>query len=99
MFWVVNDGSKDIVTKMDYNNSKSITRIFITNYFTFAKPWIWRCFEKRNTASKQSIVTMDADGQHRMEDLPKLYQRMKLEGADLCIGNRNFKGSSFQEML
>ncbi|MBK7762859.1 MAG: glycosyltransferase family 2 protein [Bacteroidetes bacterium] len=46
-------------------------------------------------AKTEYVVTMDADGQHRMEDLPKLYQRMKLEGADLCIGNRNFKGSSF----
>ncbi len=44
-------------------------------------------------------VTMDADGQHQLADIQKLYTRLTQENADLCIGNRNFKGSSFSRNM
>lgn len=42
---------------------------------------------------------MDADGQHNLNDLPKLYDELIREKADMCIGNRNFKGSTFSRNL
>ena len=47
----------------------------------------------------QYVITLDADGQHRPEDIPVLYQKLKQERAALCIGNRQGKGSSFSRNL
>ncbi|MGB0837534.1 MAG: polyprenol monophosphomannose synthase [Flavobacteriaceae bacterium] len=40
----------------------------------------------------QYICEMDADFSHNPEDLPKLYQACKTEGADLSVGSRYIKG-------
>ncbi|MEN9339302.1 MAG: hypothetical protein RIQ62_614 [Bacteroidota bacterium] len=41
------------------------------------------------------VVTIDADGQHNLHDIEGLKLKMLDEKADMCIGNRNFKGSTF----
>lgn len=40
-------------------------------------------------------VTFDADGQHDLGSVEKLYHAILEEDADLCVGDRQFKGSSF----
>ena len=46
-------------------------------------------------ADTDYVVTIDADGQHNLTDIEELKQKMLSEKADMCIGNRNFKGSTF----
>lgn len=41
----------------------------------------------------QSVITMDADGQHDPADLPGLYDAWRQTGADLVIGSRSIAGS------
>jgi glycosyltransferase involved in cell wall biosynthesis len=45
------------------------------------------------------LVTIDADGQHHVEDIATLYHQLCDEKADMCIGNRNFQGSSLSRNL
>jgi hypothetical protein len=47
-------------------------------------------------AGAQVVVTMDADGQHRPEDLPRLVEPVLLGEADLVIGSRRL--GSFEEV-
>ena len=42
---------------------------------------------------------MDADGQHRLEDISKMFDKLTRDKADMCIGNRNFRGSNFSRNL
>ena len=42
----------------------------------------------------QYLVTIDADGQHALEDIDGLYSQFIFQEADLCIGNRQGKGST-----
>lgn len=97
---VVNDGSKD--------HTLQILQQFKSEHPNFRLQIISHSRNRGYGAALKSgilhsytpyVVTMDADGQHRMEDLPKLFQKMKQEGADLCIGNRNFQGSSFSRNI
>lgn len=44
----------------------------------------------------EMAVTMDADGQHRPEDLPKFFEAYKETGAEIIIGSRFEKGSRTQ---
>jgi glycosyltransferase involved in cell wall biosynthesis len=43
-------------------------------------------------ASGQVIALMDADGQHRPEDLEKLLDRFQAGGFDMVVGARDFEG-------
>ena len=40
------------------------------------------------------VVTLDADGQHRLEDLDSLHAELRGTGADMVVGNRNRQRSS-----
>ena len=40
------------------------------------------------------VVTLDADGQHRLEDLDSLHAELRRTGADMVVGNRNRQRSS-----
>lgn len=41
------------------------------------------------------VVTMDADGQHRPEDVPRLVQALEANGADMVIGSRFSNGKPY----
>jgi len=45
----------------------------------------------RNTVTP-FLVTIDADGQHSLEDIDKLYELAQRENADLVVGNRGTSG-------
>lgn len=47
----------------------------------------------------QFVVTMDADGQHRFEDLPTLIEPLLKDRADLVIGSRNLGRSVGHEAV
>ena len=51
-------------------------------------------------AGTSHIVTMDADGQHRMMDISHIYQQLKTTDADMIIGSRKGqKDASFNRKI
>jgi hypothetical protein len=45
------------------------------------------------------VVSMDADGQHRPEDVPRLVEALQESGADMVIGSRFCNGSPYNTPL
>lgn len=43
------------------------------------------------------LVQLDADGQHRPEDIPRLLERVQSNGCDLCIGSRFLAGTPYRQ--
>lgn len=48
-------------------------------------------FDKAKEIDSEILVTFDADGQHRIEDIPIVIEPIKKEGIDLVIGSRFLK--------
>jgi len=97
---VVNDGSRD--------NTQQIAISFKEQHPAFPLRIISHSLNRGYGGALKSgielaatayVVTMDADGQHNLDDLPKLFDTMIQEKADMCIGNRNFKGSTLSRNL
>jgi glycosyltransferase involved in cell wall biosynthesis len=44
----------------------------------------------QNTPEAEFIVTMDADGQHKISDMKKVLEKVKIEKNALVLGKRNF---------
>jgi glycosyltransferase involved in cell wall biosynthesis len=88
---LVNDGSKDgtplILQALDNTNIKVISHSKNRGYGAAIKSGILTC-------STPYCITIDGDGQHDLNDIPKLLTIMETEQADLVIGNRMGKGSS-----
>ena len=51
-------------------------------------------FQKAVEMKSDVLVTFDADGQHRIEDIPKLLEPIEKNGADVVIGSRFLKNES-----
>lgn len=45
-------------------------------------------------ANTRFVVTIDSDGQHSLDDINMMLEKMIAEDADICVGNRNSKGST-----
>lgn len=92
---VVNDGSKDNTPGVLHDFKRKhpglsleiISHSLNRGYGAALKTGI-------NHTETEFLVTIDADGQHDLNDIPVLFKKMTDEQADLCIGNRNFQGSS-----
>lgn len=88
---IVNDGSKD--KSLELLKSFKCKNLVILNhkvnrgYGAAIKTGIQHC----NT---QYCVTIDADGQHNLQDIIKLLEYRSINDFDLVIGNRNFGGST-----
>lgn len=50
-----------------------------------------------DAAETEILLCMDADGQHRICDVPKLVKAIAEEGADMSIGSRYAPGGGFAE--
>lgn len=92
---VVNDGSKDNTKKIleNFTNSKIKVLHHKVNrgYGGAIKTGI------KNSNSKY-VITIDADGQHKFEDVLNLFKLIKKEDADMIVGSRklNNKQSLFR---
>lgn len=51
------------------------------------------------SAGYDIIVSFDADGQHRAEDVPRLVQELQASGADMIIGSRYCNGDPYTSPL
>jgi glycosyltransferase involved in cell wall biosynthesis len=50
-------------------------------------------------AATDLVVTVDADGQHRLEDIDAVWAELRRTGADMVVGNRNAQRSSLYREL
>lgn len=88
---VVNDGSAD-------NSASELNK--------FKSDQIEVCHHSKNRgygaaiktgirrANTRFVVTIDSDGQHSLDDINMMLEKMIAEDADICVGNRNSKGST-----
>lgn len=91
---IVNDGSLD--------NTKSYCNFYASNYecLTVLSHKVNRGYggaiktgiESVNT---ELVITIDADGQHRLEDVDFLLEQMSNSEADMIVGNRGSKQDNF----
>jgi glycosyltransferase involved in cell wall biosynthesis len=86
---VVNDGSTDTTTEI-LAQFQSLHQI---NYKTnVGKGWALRCgFKKALELGFQYAITIDSDGQHFPEDLPKFLNEVEKNPGCLIIGKRNME--------
>ncbi len=78
---VVDDGSTDGTARVAEAAGAQVIRQDNAGYITAIK----RGFRE---ASGDIVVTMDADGEHRAEDIPRLVRPIRDGEADLVLGQR-----------
>jgi glycosyltransferase involved in cell wall biosynthesis len=90
---MVNDGSKD--------NTQEIVSRFINESVIMIRHKINKGYGAAiktgiKAATTTYVITVDADGQHRKEDILKLYNEIRKTDADLIVGGRlDQKNSTF----
>jgi glycosyltransferase involved in cell wall biosynthesis len=91
---ITNDGSKDN-TKSILKNHEHSSQLKVVHhklnkgYGAAIKSAIQAC-------DTEYVITIDADGQHRLEDVDKLYALVKSTDADMIVGSRKgIKDASF----
>ncbi|HEV8512351.1 MAG TPA: DUF2062 domain-containing protein [Cyclobacteriaceae bacterium] len=84
---VVNDGSTDSTSKI----LEGFPELHKVSYEkNKGKGWALRCgFKKANELGFQHAITIDSDGQHFAEDLPKFLDELEKNPGCLIIGKRN----------
>ena len=82
---VCDDGSSDMTTEI----SKNLGAIVISHEKNMGYGVaINSIFQKSKEINADLLVTFDADGQHRVEDIEKVIEPIKNNDADLVIGSR-----------
>ncbi len=82
---VCNDGSSDLTGKIAENlNVEVINHKENLGYGAAIKS----IFSKAKEMNADILVTFDADGQHRIEDIEKVIEPLKKNDADIVIGSR-----------
>ena len=82
---VCDDGSSDMTTEI----SKNLGAIVISHEKNMGYGVaINSIFQKSKEINVDLLVTFDADGQHRVEDIEKVVEPIKNNDADLVIGSR-----------
>ena len=82
---VCDDGSSDMTTEI----SKNLGAIVISHEKNMGYGVaINSIFQKSKEINVDLLVTFDADGQHRVEDIEKVIEPIKNNDADLVIGSR-----------
>ena len=82
---VCDDGSSDMTSKI----SKNLGAVVISHKKNMGYGVaINSIFQKSKEMNSDLLVTFDADGQHRVEDIEKVIEPIKNNDADLVIGSR-----------
>lgn len=88
---VINDGSKKIEIFNKIKNKAIVINHEINKGKGIAlKTGIEYCL--KNFPNTAGIITVDADGQHLIEDINKIYEKLKYNNNGIILGSRNFKG-------
>ena len=87
---VCDDGSTDSTSEI----AKQLGAMVITHNRNFGYGAAIRSiFQKAKEINADVLVTFDADGQHRIEDIKKVIEPIEKENADIVIGSRFLDGS------
>ena len=87
---VCDDGSTDNTSKMIRKNNV----IFLRNPKKMGKGFSLQClFKEAEKYGPQMIITLDADGQHDPNDIPKFFDPILSDKYDFVIGSRFLHGS------
>lgn len=89
----VNDGSKDVSQKVLEDFQEQYDHQIIHNKVN--KGYGGAIKEGIRKASTDLVVTIDADGQHSIEDVQKLYEYLIENDADMVVGKRPDSSSGF----
>jgi len=93
---VCDDGSRDGTGEIAEQHGAMVIR----NPTNLGKGAALRnCFETAKKIAADVVVTLDADGQHDPDDIPKLMRPIMRGEADLVIGSRYLEGSSMDPPL
>ena len=82
---VVDDGSRDATSRLAQDAGAKVLRHDRTRGKGAALLTGWSHAARLGF---ERVLTMDGDGQHSPEDVPKILQCAELSGADLVVGNR-----------
>jgi glycosyltransferase involved in cell wall biosynthesis len=86
---IVNDGSTDDTSKILSQSGIEHVIDYETNV---GKGWALRCgFKKAIELGFEYVITIDSDGQHFPEDLPKFLDTLERNPGCLIIGKRNME--------
>ena len=88
---VCDDGSSDLTADISRNLVAIVIKHDKNRGYGAA---INTIFQKAVEIESDILVTFDADGQHRIEDIPKLLTPIEKNGADIVIGSRFLKNES-----
>ena len=92
----VNDGSTD--------NSKALLKVEVSKQISLVNHKVNRGYggaiKSGILASKTPyVITFDADNQHDINDIPKLYEQIKIQDADMVVGKRkSYRESNFKRL-
>ena len=85
---VCDDGSSDMTAEISRNLGAIVIRHDKNRGYGAA---INTIFQRAVEIESDILVTFDADGQHRIEDIPKLLMPIEKNNADIVIGSRFLK--------
>jgi len=88
---VCNDGSTDLTGEIAENLGVMV--INHTRNLGYGAS-IRSLFTKAREIDADILVTFDADGQHRVTDIPKIIKEIEMDNADIVIGSRFSEGKS-----
>jgi len=94
---VVNDGSRDGTQTVLEKFSGSANFSFLKNKVN--KGYGGAIKTGIEVADTDYVITMDADGQHYLDDIERLYREIKANDADMVIGNRGRGASGYYRRL
>lgn len=94
---IVNDGSKD-------NSLQILKKLNTDNWFTIVNNKVNKGYggaikEGIRRAKGDFVVTIDADGQHNLKDIDKLFHKLREEEADMIVGARDDNASSLYRRI
>jgi glycosyltransferase involved in cell wall biosynthesis len=83
---IVNDGSKD--GSKEFLNRHADPAFFTPIHHKVNRGYGGAIKSGINAANTPLVITIDADGQHRLEDVTALYDALRKNDADMVIGRR-----------
>ncbi len=90
---IVNDGSKDGTQRILESNATNKMLRIIKNKVN--KGYGGAIKTGITEAETKYVITIDADGQHSLEDIERLHREIISTDADMVIGNRGTNSSGF----
>jgi glycosyltransferase involved in cell wall biosynthesis len=95
---VINDGSTDN-TKYFLRQKNIISINQKTNKGYEASLLNGIKYAIKNSNKKKYLLTFDADGQHKLRDINRIYDFIKKKNADMVIGNRDKKNRFLERII